>query len=600
MLWGSETEKLRQILEAGARAFTADELAAMREMGARHKPVAYDEWASGLRLRYEGKQANLVREALARRYPKTAKHMPVNPINWLRFFASQDAGVYDEQPERYLVTGDDRLDEEDARHEELRWLTDAADLEGVCPELETRALAALTIFVAIDWDRVADIPKLRPYWPADVVCICHPSAPDDFDRCVVFGHKIAGPAGVSEGEDEWFRVFSRSWTDGPDGLPTFGKWRVHVMSKNGNSYFGPEDAATEVEGRLPVCILQVGMPDGSVFVDADRDLVDTVDGLNCERSNLQYISDLQGHTPVWYAGTYLESDAIEWGPDTLTKVGPQESLQTLALSPAFEELRESRKLATRELASSRGNSPDAYTVEPGAPLSGISRRVQNLAHERRLKRLSHIFKRFEEQQLLPLLMDAHDLYSARPVKFGAEVEARMTPPSVVTYEEPQAIMQRMGDAADRGWLTEAQAAARSLPEVYPTVDDAVKAGLSNELGEKPPVGTSSFQLRLADAEARKGASVAVGQDDIPTVPDGKPVVDKTPAPASDETSVNELTLGIERLGRLGDIETLNIMRRALAQKLGVAYGGDLSSSDLAQEATTVLSAETKAAKKPEG
>lgn len=54
-----------------------------------------------------------------------------------------------------------------------------------------------------------------------------------------------------------------------------------------------------------------------------------------------------------------------------------------------------------------------------------------------------------------------------------------------------------------------------------------------------------------------------------------------PAPGTPEAvSLNELTLGIERLGRLNDIESLNILRRKLADMLGVAYDGDLTAEDL--------------------
>ncbi len=45
-------------------------------------------------------------------------------------------------------------------------------------------------------------------------------------------------------------------------------------------------------------------------------------------------------------------------------------------------------------------------------------------------------------------------------------------------------------------------------------------------------------------------------------------------------TINEMTLGIERMGRLGDVDTVNILRRALAEKLGVKYDGDLSTADL--------------------
>lgn len=528
MLWdNSEQEKLRAVIAAGSRAFTQEELKALLNLGQKHKPAGFDARASVVRSMYEGKQEQLVRAALKVRYPKTHDRMPVNPINWMGLIVAQDAGVYDVSPERYLEDAKgDRIADDDERAAEFRWLLDEADLEGTCPEIENRALAARTLFGCVDWDQQKDVPRISIYWPEDVIVVCHMSAPDDLDRCVIFAHRMAGPDGVGGGS-QWWRIFTRPWAELADGSPSFGPWSVHVMSAKGDALYGSDDARARVEGDLPVFVVQVGTPDGCVFVDVDHDLPSNISAANVSRSNRQYVEDMQGHTPVWYSGT-KETNDIPWGPDVVTTVMPGETLNTLSMSPAFADLREGSKLSMRELAASRGNSPDAYTTEPGPPQSGVAKRVQNQAHERRLRRLAHSFKRFEERSLLPRLMAAHDAYSDRLPKFGDAV-ARMSPPAQPSYEEPESLMRRMGDALDRKLITPAQAASRALPEVYPTVDDAVKAGLSNELRPSavaavPGAPVSRFAQRLS--EARTGLVPELESSDVPTVPDGKAVAPK--------------------------------------------------------------------------
>jgi hypothetical protein len=54
-----------------------------------------------------------------------------------------------------------------------------------------------------------------------------------------------------------------------------------------------------------------------------------------------------------------------------------------------------------------------------------------------------------------------------------------------------------------------------------------------------------------------------------------PAAEPAPAP-----TINELTLAIERSGRLGDVTTLNMLRRKLAEVLGSAYAGDVTAADL--------------------
>lgn len=99
-----------------------------------------------------------------------------------------------------------------------------------------------------------------------------------------------------------------------------------------------------------------------------------------------------------------------------------------------------------------------------------------------------------------------------------------------------------------------------------------------EMAETPDV------QRAMDAIANEVGGEPVTQPSTqpaPTVDTGKaPVVDTT-------TTLNDITLGIWRLLQQGDLATANILRRALALRLGVPYEGDVTAADVGADKAKV-------------
>jgi hypothetical protein len=215
-----------------------------------------------------------------------------------------------------------------------------------------------------------------------------------------------------------------------------------------------------------------------VFVDEDRDVVAVVDGLNVSRSNESYTLDMQGHTPLVYSGNRIESAEIVVGPDKVSRIGREETLTSISLDPKLEEMRDSRTLQMRELAVTRRNSADAYSVEPSVVQSGVSRAIANAPHRQMLEEQRILWRRIEEESLLPLLAEVSDLFGdgvvggdgvTYSVEFRAEAD----------YEEPEARDRRLQGAVDSGWISPAAAAVRA--GYYASVADAVGAGLSGQV-----------------------------------------------------------------------------------------------------------------------
>ncbi len=499
-----ENDRLALLISDQARAWTAEELLFIVNHAAKYKPPGYDKHQIGIRLRYEGKGRGYLDAALVERFPVTHGRMPRVSLNWLKLVASQDAGFYQTALQRTVVGPDDATD--DASTELLDGVAGNAGLDGLMPEVERRSLVAKTLFMHTTYDQVRQRPSIAVYWPHDVFVVCHHSAPHDFARCVLLVSRAASPEGPGD-KDQWYNVWTRPYVDGDDGQPeSFGVWRTHLVSSTGESALAPDDPRTIYEGVFPWACLQIGIPAGCVYVDEDRDLVDVVDALNVSRSSEQYTLDMQGHTPVVYAGHNVESATLVTGPDAVMQVGQGEQLTTLSLDPKLKDMRDGRSLAMRELAITNSNSPDAYSVEPGPPLSGVSRKIANAAHDQKLRERSHTFRAFEEQQLLPILADVHNRFSGGQ-QFPDGVKFAVQQQQAADFEDPEAKQRRLRDAVDAGWITPARAAVEM--GLYSSVSDAAAVGVSDAL-KGAPAPTPQLQFGRMAPEQPSPAEQAPG------------------------------------------------------------------------------------------
>lgn len=483
----TETERLNRIVADGARAFAAEELRWVRAFAERHKPDGYTDHQRGLRLRFEGSGADFVDAALKARFKKSHEDIPRRSLNWVKHVAVADAGVYRLQPERKLV-----VNGADAKDEKQRAFDDTLERARVgliLPEVERRANASLTHLVHVRWSPTGKRIVLDPYWPADVGVIGHPSEPSNLDTALLLIARTAH--GAADDDEEWFTLWVRGHEDGPDGKPaSFGPWRVHLVSSEGEYLLPPDDARTLYVDRagaplpLPWCVVQLGLPTSSIFIDEDRDLVGELDSLNVSASSEAYAVDMQAHTPVVYTGAELKKNEVAWGPGELTKIGAGETLQTLTLDPKLEALRESRKLALKELGITRRN-PDGYVVRDGTQIaSGVALLVAGEAHQSVLDERAQSFRVFETEQLLPRIVETHDAFSDNPPLGPCTFRVTMRKPA--PFEDPEAKQRRLQADVDAGLISPAWMAVEL--GYYPTVEAAKGKGVSDELKKKasPP------------------------------------------------------------------------------------------------------------------
>lgn len=440
------TQLWAAIIALGARVSTAAELAVVLATGKAAKPIDYDAIVGGMAQRYRGDQKALVAAALKKRYPN-AGEMPINPVNWLAFFARTDAGVYVVDAERFLQTLD-RVDvpDDDPRALGLDRALEDLSMATLMPEVERRILTGVkALVVHVCWRKSSNdddgVPVAHMYWPHDVFVVCHPSAPND-DRSIVTCGLRQTPAGAPAGSDVWW-VWSRTHVDNADGsVASWGPWKhvhIHVDGKH-------QSLPVEYPGQLlPILFARIEQADGGFWPAPEADVICQVDELNVSRSNEQHTVDLQGHGQGVYSGSFLESSEIPMGPDRWIKIGPQETITSVDFAPHLEDMRASRSQSIREVAVSRSANPDSYATTPTVAVSGVSRAIANLPHDKRVRELRPVFRRFEEQRLMPVVVEVINLYAPPSYSptIGDDVVPRVVFGVPPDYEELDAKERRL-------------------------------------------------------------------------------------------------------------------------------------------------------------
>jgi hypothetical protein len=450
-------EQLRELLAAGRRQRAAD----------------YDSVVKGLAVRYSGDQQAIVRDALRKAYPRTGDRMPVDPVNWLRFFSRQDSGVYTVPATRALVddaTGE-QLPDDDERVAAMNEALEDIAIDVLMPEVERRAATGVrSAVVVVGWRRydAADDgePVAHLYWPHDVVTIAHPSAPDEDEMLWFVALRQSSPSG-QDGAEVWW-VWSREWTEDDRGnVQAWAPWTHRRVSDD----MALVTASEVYEGILPIAFLRTEVASTGIWPEPDRDVIANVDALNVARSNRQHVVNMQAHAQAVYSGTMRETRELVGGPDAVIHVGGGESLQYLTPSADHAAIEASATRDLQELGVSRGNSPDAYAVEPGAPQSGVSRLIANAPHEQRIAEMRPIFRDFEESELIPILLDVLARFSpSAPASFEG-VSPVVTLGTSKTYEDDAAKTQRVLDLLAAKIIDEAD--ARVMLGLSTTREDAL-------------------------------------------------------------------------------------------------------------------------------
>lgn len=478
--------KLASVLDITSGKLSKKDLEVVKEASCKSKPSLFDTTVKEIARRYSGDQVAVLAEALNRRFPASAKYMPLAPTNWLRFFAQQDSGVYSGEVERTLRDATGPLAHEDPRQELFEQRCDDLGLDSLLADCERRVNSgAQSLAVLLGWQRAAlpgDVtrPLAQLYWPHQVQVVCLPDQPDQQEALLaVVVQQEANADPMSKVSWVWWRSYD-------EASKTFGSWyHARIVAD------APGAVEQYVGERLPIVFLRLGQSTG-FFPECDADICAQVDSLNVSKSNEQFLGEMQAHSQLVYSGRELDVENLIVGPDRITKIGPEETLQSISQTNSVDQLRASRELALREIAVSRSASPDSYSPTASAPASGVARQIANIPHDVKLKQQEALYKAFEERYLLPLLLELIELYdTTAPTMSGLTVDVHY---EVKPFEsdtekaEKKAKHQALvKEQLDAGLISKARAAVEL--DLYPTIDDAVVAGLSNSLGSTASGGS---------------------------------------------------------------------------------------------------------------
>jgi hypothetical protein len=558
------------------------------------KYAAYDKHHERLAQMYANNQEPFTREELAMAFPETHQRMAVETHGITKRTAVEEGVAYSKPPERWVTvnglrftdgevvdadteTADPVVGEKQAQFNEMVHL---ARLHKKLLEVGRRVVISGTTFVRIGWRNpikgraaIGNVGHavLDVYWPHQVQVATHHSAPNDLYSAYLLIATAPGPDG------HWAEVWRRECFEDESGeLTGFGPWRAERIPVGGDDDDDDKRVARPLFGdgeyplqTLPWVVYHDGEPTHGVFVDAGRDLVRTNLNLNRVSSDDLYSLAQGAHRQVVIQSDILrkEGSDVTWGPGEALLLGSAETASALppGTTPAARERNEQR---LRSLAVERRLPPHRFDTDTTRVESGLAKQVQDIpATDARIER-EETYKDLEEEALLPILAEISDYWGHTTIAHKKRAAANGTAPGQreegvrfhvsfsgqTEYETKEAKERWAGALLDRKVITPARYSV--LSDAYGSIEEAEAQGVSNDLPTTfaDPLGGPGL-----DAFER-----GLGQDEQPQ------------AQEAEGPTVNEMSLTIERLARVGDLDGVNAMREKLSALLGLPHSGDLA------------------------
>lgn len=489
------------------------------------KRVDFDRHQANLRELYEDRQEAQTRAELGRRFKDSAAEMPLEIVGIVKRVAEEDASPYRKPPIRtVLVDGkkprvnppedvqakDDETDDAQAvaKAEALAAVVKEAKLHSKMREAGRRVVVSKVQFLRIGYQE--EVPgragvkgstgsTVSLYWPHLVHCVSHHSKPDDILSAFLLIAESVGPDGGT-----WFEVWRREYVEDENRrLVSFGPWRAEMIPEvksdddKRSAYWLFEEYPLPT---LPWLALYDGMPVGSLYVDEGRDLVRTQLNLNALHSDHLFSMDLHAHPRVVIASTKVKKEGgdVAIGPNRALLVETGDSATTLPGDISDSPMQTSSK-RIRQLAIQRRHAAHRYDDESSATvLSGKARELEDQPAREAADERAEGYKEFEESLLLPVLVEVSDYWGrtgiARPARTkgapnperDAGVEFRVEFQGAQDYESKEEKERYAGALHVAGAISLARYAF--LSGAYASLDEAIEAGLSNEIVEAVPSG----------------------------------------------------------------------------------------------------------------
>ena len=457
------------------------------------KPGGYDADQARRRNYYEGKQNPYLRAALTRRYPGTVQDMSLIGLNYARLIADTDASTYDETPSRTLTIDGAPLEDTDPRQAEYARIVENAALNVTLAEGERRLMLCNTMFLRVGYDTRKAAPCIDLFYPGAVNVIPNPAKPASLQDAYAIIAEVTGPNGVNDSEQH-YEVYYRELLNDEEGNTQLGPWQCEHMSTDGAAYPVYKDKAVPF-GVLPWVVWHNGVSDGTIFRDVDRDLCDIIDAVNINHTNLAYTIDMQAHSQLAYEGASRED--IIGGPGKIISIDTGENIQVLDYNPKLGEMQNANQELIKTLASTRRQSPDAYSIQRQAPESGIARQIKNQPYIKAQRERTNYAEAMEEL-LFPVMVSINDYYGDGVKLQGNALNMRFERGEDPQFEDAATKTARISMALTDGMISKERAAVEL--GFYGTEDEAREAFAKEEAqNTEAPTQSIAERLRLAGA-----------------------------------------------------------------------------------------------------
>lgn len=357
----------------------------------------------------------------------------------------------------------------------------------------------------------------------------------------------------------------------------------------------PEKTAAHGLGFCPARWVQ-NLPNGNE-VDGEPDCDDGV------RANVELMDQLMSHAaqgtskncdPTMHIGTDEEQlPALRKGSgnalktETAGKVGYVEMTGS-GIKTALE-VRKELRAESLEMAECVLAAPDVA----GKTATEIQR-----VYEAMFAKARRIRKQYAVCGIKPVLEDilrAARQLAAPVAQDGAATLGGQAVPAMVSHAVTLPPVVKDGSLVDRT-LGEGTFVELAWPDfVSPTPIDAqavataaATAFQAKILSRKAAVAYIGPQFNVTDQAAELAlilgdeamAADALTADFLGQVNQPAPAPAEPPKGPLDDVSINDLTLGIQRLALAGDLPSLNMLRKVLAAKTGLPYAGDMTAEML--------------------
>lgn len=475
------TDPIALVREA-APITSATELNKLLDEAAQRRPVSWVRDLEETRLQYEGHVQALLKQAVQERYRSTGSRMPLVPFEWVSLVAFKGSTIYDTPTTRQLMRNGQAVDENQQAAIDFQQMIDEAQLESVMPEFDRVRYVAKSAVLYVYSDSVGAMVSGKPaktraaiVWPTDLFPIVNPAAPTNLQACT----RLLWRTGqASESGDTSYMDWRRSTTLDTNGnIIAYGPWLADlvVITRKARSW-GRVDESVRVTPvwspypftRLPFVVAHKRDPNASPFAIGGGAVKDVANSINTSIASELLTVDMTA-APVLVRKSARPTPAtIVLGPGTMTTIDPSEAIESITQTSDLAGIRATNAAMLENLALTERQRPGSFTGNDGAE-SGVALKIKSLPAEKARREDKMRMRPFEEEELLPTMIEIHDRFRGTRIA-AAHDRVAVDYPDPPDFESREERQTRLAEAVDQGWINKARAAVEA--GYYATIEEA--------------------------------------------------------------------------------------------------------------------------------